>query len=324
MSTLYHTQATAIGGRAGTVATDDKLFEAQLALPPALGGKGNGTNPEQLFAAGYAACFGNAIIHVARAQKLPVKDADVKVVADVGLGPRAEGGFQLSVSLAATIAGVDQATAEQLVHAAHAVCPYSQRHARQYRCRPDRNRGLKRATRRHRAAHPTARCPERSGVQGHRISTDPMSKPLAPSLLLDDQVCFPLYAASNLLTRVYRPLLAELGVTYPQYLVLMALWEAAPQGVTELGQRLHLDSGTLTPLLKRMETAGILSRDRAGDDERRVLVSLTAAGRALKTKARNVPASIACQLDMPTAELRALRASLQSLVAVLSAARDGD
>jgi len=125
MTTLYRTKATAVGGRAGTVATDDKLFEAQLALPPALGGKGNGTNPEQLFAAGYAACFGNAVIHVARAQKVALNDRDVTIVADVGLGPRAAGGFQLSVALQAKLANVDQATAEALVHAAHQVCPYS-------------------------------------------------------------------------------------------------------------------------------------------------------------------------------------------------------
>src|SRR3546814_14197862 len=109
-------------------------------------------------------------------------------------------------------------------------------------------------------------------------------------LALDRQVCFPLYAASNLLTRLYRPLLAEIGLTYPQYLVLLVLWRETPQTVGSLGDRLHLDSGTLTPLLKRMALAGLISRTRDVTDERRVLISLTSRGRDLRHTAGGVPA----------------------------------
>lgn len=125
MNTLYSTKAVAVGGRAGSVRSLDGLFSARLALPAALGGKGDATNPEQLFASGYAACFGNAVIHVARAQKLPVKDDDVQVTAEVGLSPNGSGGFQLSAALTVEVLGLDQAAAEQLVATAHAVCPYS-------------------------------------------------------------------------------------------------------------------------------------------------------------------------------------------------------
>lgn len=140
-----------------------------------------------------------------------------------------------------------------------------------------------------------------------------------PALRLEQQVCFPLYAASNLLTRLYRPLLDPLGLTYPQYLVMLALWEHAPAGVGEIGSRLHLDSGTLTPLLKRLEAAGLVVRERAADDERRVLVSLTPAGRALKRKAASVPRTLACQVGLSTDELRRLRTDLQALVRALGA-----
>lgn len=124
-TTLYTAHATATGGRTGTVRTDDGLFSAQLAPPPQLGGKGGATNPEQLFASGYAACFGSAVAHVAKAKKVALKDADVEVKAAVGIGPNAQGGFALTVALDVTLAGVDQATAEDLVHTAHQVCPYS-------------------------------------------------------------------------------------------------------------------------------------------------------------------------------------------------------
>ncbi|MCE4369637.1 organic hydroperoxide resistance protein [Xanthomonas hortorum] len=125
MSTLYSTKVTAIGGRAGTVRSDDGLLELPLALPTGLGGKGGATNPEQLFAAGYAACFENAVIHVARGQGAKVKDQDIEVTAEVGLEPNGSGGFQLLAALDVVIAGLDQAAAEALVRAAHSVCPYS-------------------------------------------------------------------------------------------------------------------------------------------------------------------------------------------------------
>lgn len=125
MSNLYSTKVTAVGGRAGTVRSDDGLLDLTLALPAALGGKGSATNPEQLFAAGYAACFENAVIHVTRSATKKVRDNDIVVVADVGLQPNGAGGFVLTVALDVVITGVDQATAEDIVAKAHAVCPYS-------------------------------------------------------------------------------------------------------------------------------------------------------------------------------------------------------
>ena len=125
MNTLYSTAVTAIGGRNGTVKSDDGLLELGLAMPGSLGGKGGATNPEQLFAAGYAACFGNAVIHVTRNKDRAIKDEDVEVAATVGLTPNGSGGFALAVALNVTLAGVDQATAEAIVEQAHQVCPYS-------------------------------------------------------------------------------------------------------------------------------------------------------------------------------------------------------
>jgi lipoyl-dependent peroxiredoxin len=125
MSALYSTKVTAIGGRAGTIKSDDGLLDLQLALPKALGGKGDATNPEQLFAAGYAACFENAVIHVTRAASEKVKDDDIVVIADVGMLPNGAGGFALTVALDIKITGLDQGAAEDVVAKAHAVCPYS-------------------------------------------------------------------------------------------------------------------------------------------------------------------------------------------------------
>jgi Ohr subfamily peroxiredoxin len=125
MSALYSTKATAVGGRAGAVRTDDGLLDLELALPRQLGGKGGATNPEQLFAAGYAACFENAVIHHTRAKATKVGDGDIEVAATVGLQPNDRGGFELTVALDVVISGLDQATAEEIVQAAHAICPYS-------------------------------------------------------------------------------------------------------------------------------------------------------------------------------------------------------
>jgi DNA-binding MarR family transcriptional regulator len=140
-------------------------------------------------------------------------------------------------------------------------------------------------------------------------------------LRLDLQVCFPLYAASNLLGRLYRPVLARLGLTYPQYLVMLVLWQQAPQSVGALGDRLHLDSGTLTPLLKRMESAGLVTRTRDAADERRVLIGLTEQGAALRLAARDVPTTLASGLALSTQELAELRDTVQHLVAVLADAK---
>lgn len=125
MSELYSTTVTAVGGRNGTARSDDGLLDVRLALPKALGGKGDATNPEQLFGAGYAACFGNAVIHVTRNKDKKIKDDDVQVVATVGMAANGSGGFGLSVKLDVTIAGVEQAAAEAIVADAHKACPYS-------------------------------------------------------------------------------------------------------------------------------------------------------------------------------------------------------
>jgi len=125
MSTLYSTKVTAIGGRSGTVRSEDGLLDLSIAIPTGLGGKGGATNPEQLFAAGYAACFENAVIHVTRNKAAKVRDDDIRVVAEVGLSPNGSGGFALSVALDVAFTGIDQATAEQIVREAHSVCPYS-------------------------------------------------------------------------------------------------------------------------------------------------------------------------------------------------------
>jgi DNA-binding MarR family transcriptional regulator len=135
----------------------------------------------------------------------------------------------------------------------------------------------------------------------------------AQALLLDNQLCFALYSTSLAMTKLYKPLLDELGLTYPQYLVMLVLWEGDGLMVSELGERLYLDSGTLTPLLKRLETAGLIARIRDVQDERRVRISLTAAGRRLKTKASRIPGCIlsASQCSLP--ELISLTQQVQAL-----------
>ncbi|MBA4264069.1 MAG: MarR family transcriptional regulator [Comamonadaceae bacterium] len=133
------------------------------------------------------------------------------------------------------------------------------------------------------------------------------------ALRLDHQLCFALYSASLAMTKLYKPLLEELGLTYPQYLALLVLWEQDGLTVSELGERLHLDSGTLTPLLKRLETAGLLSRLRDVQDERRVLIRLTAAGRQLKKRAARIPSCIRQATQCDVAEVRALTRQVQAL-----------
>lgn len=123
MTALYSTSARAVGGREGHAESDDGLLRVDLAIPKELGGAGGATNPEQLFAAGYAACFESALRHIARGQKLPIEDA--AVTATVALVKGEGGGFALDVSLLAEISGLDQASAEILAAAAHNVCPYS-------------------------------------------------------------------------------------------------------------------------------------------------------------------------------------------------------
>jgi Ohr subfamily peroxiredoxin len=122
---VYSTKVTATGGRHGTIRSEDGLLDLKLALPLTLGGKGDATNPEQLFAGGYAACFENALFHVSRGARRHFADSDIEVVGQIGLSRNESGAFLLSAALAVTMAGVDQKTAEQLVNGAHAICPYS-------------------------------------------------------------------------------------------------------------------------------------------------------------------------------------------------------
>jgi len=134
---------------------------------------------------------------------------------------------------------------------------------------------------------------------------------------LDQLTCFALYAASRAVISAYRPLLDEAGITYPQYLVLLVLWERGPQPVKALGNALALDSGTLSPLLKRLETAGLVRRERQAGDERSVLVTLTAAGFQLEDRARDIPRRAACAASLPVHELDQLRASLVRFTAAI-------
>lgn len=132
-------------------------------------------------------------------------------------------------------------------------------------------------------------------------------------LTLDQQLCFALYSAHHAFNRAYKPLLDALGLTYPQYLAMMVLWERDGLMVREVGARLHLDSGTLTPLLKRLEAAGLIQRRRASDDERQVRIMLTPRGRALRTTAAEVPCRVFEAVGRSVAEVGALRADLLRL-----------
>jgi DNA-binding MarR family transcriptional regulator len=140
-----------------------------------------------------------------------------------------------------------------------------------------------------------------------------------PQLRLDNQLCFLFHRISRELNAAYRPLLADLGLTYPQYLVMLVLWESDGPSVGELGERLALDSGTLSPLIRRMQTAGLVTRERAADDERRVTVHLTDAGRALEQRAAEVPGALAAQLADDATEYEVAKASLTALVERLEA-----
>lgn len=147
----------------------------------------------------------------------------------------------------------------------------------------------------------------------------PAPSPAAPRL--NRQVCFAMYSASRAATAVYRPLLEELGLTYPQYLVMLVLWEDQPRSVRELGEELGLDSGTLSPLLKRLEALGLVQRHRSAEDERRVEVFLTEAGAALSARASAIPQQLADAAGLSAAELDQLRETLGRLTAALQSAR---
>jgi len=133
------------------------------------------------------------------------------------------------------------------------------------------------------------------------------------ALLLDNQLCFALHSASLAMTKVYKPHLDKLGVTYPQYLVLLVLWERDGLAVSDIGERLFLDSGTLTPLLKRLEAAELIKRTRSTEDERQVLIALTAKGESLREKARAVPQSILAASACSVGELVAMKNEIVAL-----------
>lgn len=134
------------------------------------------------------------------------------------------------------------------------------------------------------------------------------------TLLLDHQLCFPLYAASRMVTRLYQPLLKDMGITYPQYLVLLLLWEKDNQKVGDIGKALELNTNTLTPLLKKMEEKGMLIRNRSSEDERVVLAQLTPKGKAMKQKAECIPQELLHQLNMDKSDLQTLRDLLKKLM----------
>ncbi|GAB2729249.1 hypothetical protein GCM10010442_58480 [Kitasatospora kifunensis] len=158
------------------------------------------------------------------------------------------------------------------------------------------------------------------GYAGVVISPDQDRQPEDGfSLLLDDQMCFALYAASRAVTGLYRPMLEELGLTYPQYLVLLVLWDRDEASVKELGSALHLDYGTLTPLLKRLESNGLLRRQRRPDDERAVRITLTDEGSALRERARAIPAAIGDAMGLEPEEFERTRATLRRLTTNVTA-----
>jgi DNA-binding MarR family transcriptional regulator len=139
-------------------------------------------------------------------------------------------------------------------------------------------------------------------------------------LMLGNQLCFAIYSTAHAFNRVYKPLLERLGLTYPQYLVMLVLWERDGLPVKDIGERLFLDSGTLTPLLKRLEAAELIKRTRSTEDERQVLIALTSRGQALREKARSVPQAILAASACSVTELAAMKNGLIALRDQLNAA----
>jgi MarR family transcriptional regulator, organic hydroperoxide resistance regulator len=139
---------------------------------------------------------------------------------------------------------------------------------------------------------------------------------------VDQLVCFALYSTLHAVNKIYAPLLKPIGLTYPQYLVMLALWESDDVTVKAIGGRLHLDSGTLTPLLKRLESAGLLARARDPKDERQVKIKLTEKGRGLRKQAKTIPAQMARAMGRPPDELKAVRKELRRIRNALLGKRD--
>lgn len=134
------------------------------------------------------------------------------------------------------------------------------------------------------------------------------------AMKLDNQICFPLYAAARYVTGLYTPYLKELGLTYTQYITFLVLWEKDGISVSEIGSRLMLDNGTLSPMLKKMEQAGYIGRERSSDDDRVVIVSLTKKGRDLQEKAKEIPMKVGGCIDLPPEKARELYGLLYELI----------
>lgn len=142
-----------------------------------------------------------------------------------------------------------------------------------------------------------------------------MTKPSQTSnLALDKQICFSLYSASNAMSRAYQPLLKELDLTYLQYIVMMVLWQDSTMNVKALGSKVHLDSGTLTPLLKRLESKGLVNRSRSKEDERVRIITLSTQGLNLRQAAEEIPASMLCKSKMSVEELQQLKITCDTLL----------
>ena len=151
---------------------------------------------------------------------------------------------------------------------------------------------------------------------------DQQPAPAANMQALDNQLCFALYSASHAMTKTYKPLLDRIGLTYPQYLVMLVLWEQDAILVKDIGARLFLDSGTLTPLLKRLETNGLLSRNRDPHDERQVRIVLSAQGRSLRKQAESIPGQVLCASGQELGTLGRMRGELSHVRDVLFKALD--
>jgi len=137
-------------------------------------------------------------------------------------------------------------------------------------------------------------------------------------LKLDNQICFPVYALSREIVGRYRPLLDQLDITYPQYLVLLVLWEHQEQSVSQLGEKLYLDSGTLTPLLKRLEQKKVVTRSRSKEDERIVKIKLTSEGQNLQKKAASIPKQLFEDMKVPEEELKQLKTTIEKILTTLN------
>lgn len=136
-------------------------------------------------------------------------------------------------------------------------------------------------------------------------------------LKLENQLCFPFYSVSRLITRKYQPYLEKIGITYPQYLVLLVLWEEDHLTVNKIAQKLYLQTNTITPLLKRLEIQGIVSRAKSTEDERKVVISLTAKGHEMKNRAAEIPFKLREGIDLPDEELISLRNTLNQMIHLL-------